>query len=238
MPITPPPPAPNRSQPASFSSRMDAFLGWLVGFVPQLNGALSVIGANGYATTGGSANAISLTAGYPELVTGMRVRFKANSQNTGPATINLDGFGARQCRTMRGTALPAGYIRSDVETQATFDGTYWVLDRQAERGSNANGSWVRLADGSQTCTLTVSNSDGLTVAVPQVAGLYRSEAYNWTFPVPFSANPRGLVEVVQVVRWGTLAGSITSTQMNYAEYGYSSLATPGIFVLGADGFWY
>lgn len=238
MPITPPPPAPNRSQPATFSSRMDAFLGWLVDFVPQLNRALSVIDANGYATTGGNANTIVLTAGYPELVIGLRVRFQANSQNTGSATINLDGFGARQCRTMRGTVLPAGYIRSDVETQATFDGTYWVLDRQTERGSNTNGSWVRYSDGGQSCTKTITHASGPSIEIIAGSGIYRSDPYTWNYPLPFSNNPRGTVEVAQSVRWGTLGGSITATNMSYVEYGYSSLGTPGVFILGAEGVWY
>ena len=48
-------------------------------------------------------------------------------------TLSLDGGPTKSCKTVTGATLPAGYIRTDCETEATFDGTNWVLDRQMER---------------------------------------------------------------------------------------------------------
>ena len=104
-----------------------------------------------WATYGGTANAVTLTYGVGALVAGLQVRFRATAANTAAATINLDGLGAVACRTVTGVALPAGYIRTDVDTTATYDGTYWVLGREAECGSGPNGTYLRLDNGVQIC---------------------------------------------------------------------------------------
>ena len=57
MPIqfTPPPPAPSRNRPATFSEEADAFLAWMQVFGQELNNALSLFETTGYATRSGSA---------------------------------------------------------------------------------------------------------------------------------------------------------------------------------------
>lgn len=101
---------------------------------------------------GGTANAITLTTGAGITgtpPTGLRLWFRASSANTGATTIALDGGTPIACRTVTGVALPSGYIRTDVDTEAYFDGTHWILKREIQRGSNANGEFVRFADGTQ-----------------------------------------------------------------------------------------
>lgn len=129
----------------------------------------------------GTANAIVLTHGVSALVPGVAVRFQAMAANTGATTINLDGLGLRSCRTVTGVALPAGYLRTDTLTEAVYDGTYWVVRRLPERGSNANGDYLRLEDGSQRCRHTLTAVPVTTV----VGGLYVSASLNWTFPATF-----------------------------------------------------
>ena len=101
MAFTPAPTPPNSGDPANFNARADAMLGWFPGFVDQLNAELPFISSKGWATRGGTANAITLTAGFLSLETGMQVRFRAGASNTGATTINLDGLGAVACRTRR-----------------------------------------------------------------------------------------------------------------------------------------
>lgn len=99
---------------------------------------------------GGTANAITLASVYPQtsLVRGQTKTFRATAANTGAVTINVDGLGAVAAVTVTGVALPAGYIRTDVDTVATYNGTNWVVDRQVQYGSNANGTFVLRNDGS------------------------------------------------------------------------------------------
>lgn len=139
-----------------------------------------------YGACGGSANAITVTAGLTGIAIGTEIRFRATAANTGPATLNVDGTGAIPCRTITGAVLPAGYIRTTVDTVARYDGTYWVLGREIERGSNANGEYVRFADGTQICTYSAVGAAGpITIAE---GALWRSWEYSWTFPASFTTD--------------------------------------------------
>jgi hypothetical protein len=117
------------------------------------------------ASIGGSANARTLTtgAGLSSIPIGFAVRFRAPGANTGAMTLNVDGTGAVACRTITGVALPAGYVRTDVDTVAIYDGTFWVVGREVERGSNSNGWFVRYADGTLECW-SVAVSIDVTIA--------------------------------------------------------------------------
>lgn len=55
-----------------------------------------------------------------------------------------------------------------------------------ERGSNANGEYVRFADGTQICT-----RNGLSSAVTFAAtgSIFQSGALTWTYPASFAAAP-------------------------------------------------
>lgn len=166
MAITPPPTPPNTGNPAQLEERADAFFGWFPTFVADYNGDLPLLRGKTYATRGGTANAIMLNTGGVALATGMQVRWRASAANTGPVTINVDGQGAMEARTITNVALPAGYIRTDADTVATYDGTRWIVDRQIENGSNANGAFHRTADGTLLCWgYTTTSSTAEVVAV-------------------------------------------------------------------------
>nr|WP_111300366.1 hypothetical protein [Paracoccus saliphilus] len=159
---------PNSGDPATFNSRADTLLGQLPTMVTQFNNLGPLLMSKYRADRSGTANAIVLTAGYDSLPVGTQVRFRAASANTGAATINLDGLGAVGCRTVTGAALPAGYIRTNADTVATYDGAHWVLEREAENGTNTNGTYLRLANGTQICWgyTSTSGSGDVTATFP------------------------------------------------------------------------
>lgn len=107
-----------------------------------------------WATYGGSANAVALTPAFTRTAyaVGDEFRFRASAANTGATTINVGGLGAKAAVTVTGAALPPGYIRSGVDTVCTYDGARFVVGREIEYGSNANGNYVKLADGTAICT--------------------------------------------------------------------------------------
>lgn len=125
------------------------------------------------ATVSGGANSIGLTTGaaLASLPTGLTLRFRATNANTTSATINTDTLGTVTCKTPTGADLPSGFIRTDVDTVATYDGTNWIVSRAPQSGSGANGTWHRTEDGWQTCRHTQSSS--------------ASAEATWTFPVAF-----------------------------------------------------
>lgn len=165
MAITPPPTPPNTGNPAQLEERADAFFGWFPTFVSDYNGDLPLLRGKTYATRGGTANTIMLNTGGVALATGMQVRWRAAAANTGPVTINVDGQGAIEARTITNVALPAGYIRTDADTVATYDGTRWIVDRAVELVSNANGTFCRDAAGSQISWGFVNTSASAEISV-------------------------------------------------------------------------
>ena len=185
-------------------------------------------------TTGGTANALALTYGLPGLVAGVAVRFRASAANTGATTLNLDGTGAVGCVTVRGTALPAGFIRTDADTLAWYDGTVWVVDRAVERGSNANGSYMRLADGTQICGTVIAGLEITTAA----DSIFRSNSTNWSFPAAFSVTPAVFASLSIIdTRWPSCR-AVNTTTGQARQYRTASTTTLADYQFLALGQWY
>ncbi len=125
-----------------------------------------------YKTYGGTANAITLTSSVgvavTALTTGMQFRFKATSSNTAASTIAVDGLSAVAVKTVTGVDTPADYIRTDVITTVTYDGTNFIANRMVEKGSNSNGNYTIYEDGTAIEGITDNGSAGVvkTVTLP------------------------------------------------------------------------
>lgn len=71
-----------------------------------------------------------------------------------------------------------------------------------ESGSNANGSYVKYADGSMICDLSITVTDQ---AMSDAYGSFYQGVRNWIFPAPFASGTFPSV-VCGAFRWGTGAG--------------------------------
>lgn len=81
MAISSPPPAPQRGDRATFSSRVDAFLTWLVALIPQLNSFLATITA--LASGGANSFAFTFDAATGDSNPGQgKIRFGSSTQNS------------------------------------------------------------------------------------------------------------------------------------------------------------
>jgi hypothetical protein len=80
-------------------------------------------------TAGGTADALTLsvTPTPSSYVAGMVIRFIGSASNTGTATINVNGMGAKTAKSVTGKALPGGYIKSGNIYEAIYDGTDFRL---------------------------------------------------------------------------------------------------------------
>lgn len=190
---------------------------------------------------GGTPGAITLTTGAGfsgTLPTGIELRFRASAPNpAGGTTIAVDGVPPIACRTRTGAVLPAGYIRADVDTIARHDGTYLVLGREVETGSNANGDWMRWEDGSQTCwkRMVIKPAADATTGIKSVT---------WTFPAAFVAGATRTVvkhgitstNPIQRGQTSTNAQSNTDVVLYYNEGGGTGV---DVYTLAeAIGRWY
>jgi len=189
------------------------------------------------AAYGGTADAVALTTGGKisgTVPTGLQVRFRASSANTGGATIALDGGAAIACRTVAGVVLPAGYIRTNADTVATYDGTFWVLDRQTERGSNANGTFTRFADG-----LMIVRGPTPPARVEGATGnIFRSDNVSVEYPAEFVDSGVSVgVTTNGITRW---ANATETSETGFVLRVFSSISTSSEFTgryIGS-GYWY
>jgi hypothetical protein len=83
-------------------------------------------------SVGGTADAITASAEPFEvpstgLVTGMKFTLEPTADNTGAATLNIDGRGAESIVTGSGAALSAGDLANGTRYLLEFDGTNFVI---------------------------------------------------------------------------------------------------------------
>lgn len=81
-----------------------------------------------YATSTGSANAyvLTLAPALPALVAGRMLTFKANFANTGAATLNVNGLGAKSIKRVS-SDIGAGNIQAGQIVTVIYDGTNFQL---------------------------------------------------------------------------------------------------------------
>lgn len=86
-------------------------------------------GAYHYVVTTGSADAyVAATPTLAAYAAGNIVSFKANHQNSGAATLNVNGLGAKAIKKLDGTtALAAGDIQSGQVIHVVYDGTNFQM---------------------------------------------------------------------------------------------------------------
>jgi hypothetical protein len=171
---------------------------------------------------------------------GAEVRFRATGANTGAATIALNGLAPVSAVTVTGAALPAGYIRTDVDTVAVYDGANWVVSRAPERGSGANGTFLRLDCGCLHCWHDIEDP---SIAINQAyLGGFASFALNgssWAYPAAFSSPPSVVGMPVDQSAAGVVAGSVTSVGATLFATAFASQAAGPVSIkVTASGDWY
>jgi hypothetical protein len=114
---------PEGQPPSSVNDCARMMMGAVKRFWNRINGA--------YASTGaGNAYVLSPAAALSAYVVGERYSFRANMANTGPATLNISGLGARAIKKMgaEGKAdLAPGEIQSGQPVTVEYDGADMVM---------------------------------------------------------------------------------------------------------------
>ncbi len=106
-----------------------------------------------------------------------------------------------------------------------------------ERGSNANGEYVRFADGTQICTarLTINS----TISTPLLGG-YRNAGQTWLYPAAFSAAPQvtgspGNIASLSVISSNAGPSAVSVFHMSVAAQG---TAADRVAIMVAIGRWF
>lgn len=122
-----------------------------------------------YAIAGGTANALTLTLS-PALAAytaGVSVKFKASASNTGAATININGLGAKTIKKMRVGAL-SDLQADDIVNGSIYELIYDGTNFQLQSSAIANSTLVALQVF--TSSTTYNKTGGAVVALAIVIG--------------------------------------------------------------------
>lgn len=95
-----------------------------------------------YAADAGSSDtyAITLSPIPKEYTTGMMVTFKANTANTGAATLNCNSLGAKTIKKNNDQDLATGDIEASQFVTVVYDGTYFQMQSQSAQGIEVGDS--------------------------------------------------------------------------------------------------
>ena len=147
-----------------------------------------------YGAAAGSANALTATLA-PALVAytaGLTLHIKIATTNTGAATINVNGLGAKAIVDRVGSALSSGDLIAGEVVRLTYDGTQFRTIARSE-GSNqviASSGWVKLPGG---LIMQWGGFTGTTRTDYTLNGVYESSSISVTWPIVF---PNALLQLV------------------------------------------
>lgn len=119
----------------------------------------------GYAISAGSANAYTVDVGSSApsaYATGQIVGFQASFANTGNATINISGLGAKNL-FLGSTGLLSGAIATNAYVGAVYDGTRFEITQTSDlisAAASANTVGLRDANGDMIVPVTPTSSTG------------------------------------------------------------------------------
>ncbi|MBC7163576.1 MAG: DUF2793 domain-containing protein [Roseovarius sp.] len=103
-----------------------------------------------------------------------------------------------------------------------------------ERGSNANGSYTRFADGTQICMF---EAPAVTTTVAAGALFQEGNFFQWTYPASFVAPPRVSGSGGSTSRWLAI-GQPSIAAAGYRIFSWLSNSNPGPPQLIAVGHWF
>lgn len=103
-----------------------------------------------------------------------------------------------------------------------------------ERGSNANGQYVRFADGTQICWMTA----GGIVTDIALGPIFRSAQVTVTYPAVFAEIPSVYVAPRSSPRWGGITANTTSSQCQVQVFSTASSPSQIPTHVAAIGRWF
>jgi hypothetical protein len=136
--------------------------------IPTLTGYLDQDGGKIYGTTAGTGTAYTLTlnpaiTGY---VAGQMFNVKFHTANTGAATININGLGAKTLVKDLSTALVANDIPANSQYQILYDGTNFLIKDIGFKGLNTSARLLgTLTDETGSGVAVFGTSPAFTTSV-------------------------------------------------------------------------
>jgi hypothetical protein len=161
-----------------------------------------------------------------------KIALSGNASGTGTLTIAAPNTNSDRTLTLpdaAGEMYNQGNILGTV-SQSSGVPTGAII----ESGSNANGEFVKYADGTMICT----GSPGSTATTNSAGGSIYNGTISWTFPATFSSEPTGASIASSSVRWGGNFRDVTTTSADVFQFAGSSSSTTTVVSAMAIGRWF
>lgn len=107
--------------------------------------------------TGVNAKSITLSPAFKEYLDGVGVVFKNLEANTGPATLNVNGLGAKSILKANGSAPAAGSLKAGIIYTVRYNGTVFILQGEGGEGTAVAGD-IRAGKTAETSAGTVTGN--------------------------------------------------------------------------------
>ncbi|WP_055108950.1 hypothetical protein [Paenibacillus ihumii] len=164
-------------------------------------------GGYGVTTNSGNAYSVKPTPAPTALVEGLRVTVRINAANTGAATLNVNGLGARNILKGNGNAVAAGNLKSNSVYTLVYSGTAFILQGEGGEYGTAvaadvlKGKTIGTESGIITGTMANNGAQIITPstvnkAIP--AGHHNGSGYVIGDPDLISSNIRSGIDIFGV----------------------------------------
>lgn len=161
--------------------------------------------------------------------TGMLVTFKANTINTGAATINVNSLGAKSITKNGTTALEDGDIKVGQVVTLRYDGTQFQMQGVADKISTANATTLTGGASSDAQTLHTHNNLSHRIATMNQVAISSTTTETTVLTATVPAN---LVGTANALRFYALLDSFVLANTKQLtirlKYGGSTVATLSI----------
>ena len=213
-------------------------------------GQVNQSGAPLYAADAGASDTyvITLNPVPAAYATGMVVRFKANTKNTGAATLNVNSLGAKTIKKDQGADLADNDIAASQIVEVIYDGTNFQLLSPIFGATGQNGGSVYAADAGASDTYAITLSPAPSAYTTGMVIRFKANTLN-TGAATLNANSLGAIALKKfgttndVATGDILAGQIvevvydgTNFQMISAVDDIINLTTDGSPDTAADYF--
>lgn len=125
---------------------------------------------------------------------------------------------------------PVVAVRSFGATAGAYSPWRYLIP---ERGSNANGEFVRFADGTQICKHIVNVTNFVAAG-----SIFRSSPTDWVYPAPFTGSPPSLSGNATGSSGIWVSGTSTLTQSSISGSWNAALSTSWNLSVTAIGRWF
>ncbi len=181
------------------------------------------------------AYAITLSPAPAAYATGQVFTFKANTANTGAATLNVNSLGAKTIKKLHDQDLADNDIEVGSIVTVVYDGTNFQMASQIAN-SSAGSSWTKVnktADESRNSTTTFSTDSALTFAMAantayQIRMFVFVDAGAGNFKYQFTgpASPTS----VRIMWFDTANGANASDTAYSTSHAFSGLANAWVMI--------